>query len=93
MPDCLALFQILFCPATRSAYLSSRLLVDDASLRPAPPPRVTGLYVRKHGIKRGHCELCGISALRCPHGKREEWCKDCGGSALCPHGKRRENCE
>ena len=29
----------------------------------------------------------------CDHGKRKQYCKDCGGSALCKHGKRKSRCK
>jgi hypothetical protein len=28
----------------------------------------------------------------CLHGKRKDYCKECGGSQYCPHGKQRSRC-
>ena len=33
------------------------------------------------------------SIKKCEHGKNEEKCKDCGGSAFCVHGKQKASCK
>jgi hypothetical protein len=29
---------------------------------------------------------------KCPHGKRQPYCRECGGSQICEHDKRRDSC-
>ena len=31
--------------------------------------------------------------VNCPHGRRHNYCKDCGGSAICSHNKRKSTCK
>ena len=35
----------------------------------------------------------GRKRAQCPHGRRKDTCKDCGGSGICEHGKRRYRCK
>ena len=38
----------------------------------------------EHGVKyRSKCKVCSA----CPHGKRRNRCKECGGSQICEHGR------
>ena len=30
---------------------------------------------------------------KCPHGRRRNLCKECGGGGICPHGRRRYQCK
>ena len=44
----------------------------------------------EHGVKqRSKCKVCSA----CPHGRRRERCKECGGASMCEHGRRRERCK
>ena len=29
----------------------------------------------------------------CPHGRRAQNCKDCGGASICEHGRRHSRCK
>ena len=31
--------------------------------------------------------------MRCAHGRRRSYCKECDGNAICEHGQRRSTCE
>ena len=33
-----------------------------------------------------------MSIIKCEHGKRKTYCKDCGGGAICAHNKIKYNC-
>ena len=40
----------------------------------------------EHGVKqRSKCKVCSA----CPHGRRRERCKECGGGSICVHGRIR----
>ena len=44
----------------------------------------------EHGVKqRSKCKVCSA----CPHGRRRERCKECGGSQICEHGRQRSRCK
>ena len=44
----------------------------------------------EHGVKpRSKCKVCGA----CPHGRRRDQCKECGGASICEHGRRRTQCK
>ena len=44
----------------------------------------------EHGVKyRSQCKMCGA----CPHGRRRERCKECGGASICEHGRQRHQCK
>ena len=44
----------------------------------------------EHGVKyRSRCKVCRA----CPHGRRRERCKECGGVSICEHGRRRSVCK
>jgi len=44
----------------------------------------------EHGIKyRSKCKVCRA----CPHGRRRERCKECGGASMCEHGRQRSRCK
>ena len=31
--------------------------------------------------------------MPCPHGRRRDKCKECGGSSFCEHGRQRSKCK
>ena len=31
--------------------------------------------------------------MSCPHGRRRNVCKECGGSGICEHGRERDQCK
>ena len=44
----------------------------------------------EHGVKwRSQCKVCSA----CPHGRRRNKCKECGGSQICEHGRVRSVCK
>ena len=44
----------------------------------------------EHGVKqRSKCKVCSA----CPHGRRRERCKECGGGSICVHGRIRSQCK
>ena len=44
----------------------------------------------EHGVKyRSNCKVCSA----CPHGRRRERCKECGGAGICEHGRVRSKCK
>ena len=44
----------------------------------------------EHGVKqRSNCKVCSA----CPHGRRRNRCKECGGSGICEHGRVRYDCK
>ena len=44
----------------------------------------------EHGVKyRSQCKVCSA----CPHGRRRERCKECGGGSICEHGRIRSKCK
>ena len=43
----------------------------------------------EHGVKyRSKCKVCSA----CPHGRRRDKCKECGGKGICEHGRVRSTC-
>ena len=40
-----------------------------------------------------YCVPCEPKKYKCEHGKRKEYCKECGGSAFCKHGKQKQICK
>ena len=51
-------------------------------------PRTKGLC--EHGVKyRSNCKVCSA----CPHGRRRNECKECGGASICEHGRERSQCK
>ena len=44
----------------------------------------------EHGVKqRSRCKVCSA----CPHGRRRNECKECGGASICEHGRIRRQCK
>ena len=44
----------------------------------------------EHGVKpRSKCKVCSA----CPHGRKRNQCKECGGASICEHGRRRTQCK
>ena len=44
----------------------------------------------EHGVKkRSVCKACS----GCPHGRRRDKCKECGGKGICEHGRQRHTCK
>ena len=44
----------------------------------------------EHGVKwRSQCKVCSA----CPHRKRRNHCKECGGSGICEHDRVRSRCK
>ena len=39
--------------------------------------------------QRSKCKVCSA----CPHGRRRERCKECGGGSICEHGRIRSKCK
>jgi hypothetical protein len=44
----------------------------------------------EHGVKpRWKCKVCSA----CPHGRKRNQCKECGGGSICEHGRQRSVCK
>ena len=49
--------------------------------------------VTKQCIKCLDIAKKSIEKHKCSHGKKNPWCKECGGSQICKHKKRRCYCK
>ena len=73
--------------------MSSEALVCSKCRRdwiPDPRARVTKVFKMCTSCRESNKK--SREKNRCPHGKRKERCRDCGGSQICEHGKIKDAC-
>jgi hypothetical protein len=55
---------------------------------------ISSVYTRPPALSQNSVQVKGGSCKRrkCPHGRRPNECRDCGGASICIHGRRRTLC-